>query len=213
MTNRMRAYTLSTEHIVGSTFALAGPALALTGVLGPVVALVLTPALYATGAAIVHPRKHTVHEVAGLDARDVKRRLAAIRRRASGKVPYDIVRKIDRISTQITEMVPRAKALGGPRGEMILARSVTDYLPEALQAYLDLPRAYADHHVVADGKTPLKLLSDQLDLLSSQLEALAHTANRSDTDRLLVHGRFLADKFGTSDLSVEGDDVSGRDAG
>ncbi|MEZ5200553.1 MAG: hypothetical protein R2742_04265 [Micropruina glycogenica] len=43
--------------------------------------------------------------------------------------------------------------------------TATDYLPEAIGAYLRLPRDWADSRPVENGKTPLLLLIDQLDPL------------------------------------------------
>ena len=56
------------------------------------------------------------------------------------------------IATTITETLPRADALGaGSPGQFVLVQCATDYLPTALQSYLELPRTYADQHIVTDG--------------------------------------------------------------
>ena len=75
-------------------------------------------------------------------------------------------------------------------------------MPSALQAYLDLPGSYADNHVMSNGKTPLMLLSDQLDVLAVEINEIAEAVNRADTDRLVVNGRFLAEKFGRNALDL-----------
>jgi hypothetical protein len=96
--------------------------------------------------------------------------------------------------------LPRASALGAvSRAEYVLRACATDYLPSALQPYLDLPRRYADQRSAANGKTPRELLTEQLDLLEREITEIADAVNRHDVERLLINGRFLADRFGHSD--------------
>jgi hypothetical protein len=200
---RAANYTTSTKHIVGTLLALGGPVLALSGVVAAPVGLALTPALYAIGALLA-PSRRQVNVIAGIDPHDVKRSLGEIQRRISGRVPPEIGRKVAALATTITELLPRADALGaGSPAQHVLVRSATDYLPTSLQAYLDLPRAYADRQVVADGKTPLTLLSEQLDVLTRQIDQLAGAVKRADTDKLIAHGRFLAEKFGHGTLDID----------
>ena len=197
-------YATSTKNITGCALALGGPALALSGVLAAPLALALVPALYAIGA-LVAPARRRVDVIAGVDPHDVQRSLDEIRRRTNNRVPPEVAAKIAAIATTISDTLPRAGALGaGTPAQYVLVQCATDYLPTALQSYLDLPRAYADHHVVADGKTPLALLSDQLDVLGKQIDEIADAVHRADTDKLIANGRFLAEKFGHGALDIDG---------
>jgi hypothetical protein len=197
-------YATSTKHITGCTVAIAGPALALAGVLTPPVGLVLVPALYAIGA-LAAPARERVNVVAGFDPHDVQRSLEQMRRHTLTRVPTRIGLKITTIATTITEILPRAGALGaGSPGPYVLVRCATDYLPTALQAYLDLPRSYAENHVVADGKTPLALLSEQLDVLAKQIDEIVDNVNCADSNKLIANGLFLAEKFGRGPLDIDG---------
>ncbi len=81
-------------------------------------------------------------------------------------------------------------------------RTATDYLPSALQAYLNLPRAYATLHRMPNGKTADQVLSDQLDLLSTKMDEVADAVHKKDSDALLANARFLEEKFGPSALSL-----------
>jgi hypothetical protein len=200
--SRFTRYLTSTKNITGLTLAVGGPVLALAGVLAPPVGLVLVPVLYGIGA-VAAPGRKKANVVAGVDPNDVVQSLRATERRASGRVPAPIETKVVAISATIRETLPRADALGaGSPGRHVLVKCATDYLPSALQAYLDLPRSYADQHVVAEGKTPLMLLSDQLDVLARQVNEIAQAANRPDTDKLVVNGRFLDEKFGSKALDL-----------
>jgi hypothetical protein len=195
-------YATSTKHITGCALAIVGPTLAVAGVLAPPVGLALVPVLYAVGA-FAAPARRRVNIIDGLDLHDVQRSLEQLQRRTLARVPDRIALKVTRIATTITETLPRAGALGaGSPGPYVLVACATDYLPTAVQAYLDLPRGYADHHVVADGKTPLDLLAEQLDLLSNEIDDIVENINAADSGRLLAHGRFLAEKFGHGPLDI-----------
>ncbi len=196
-------YVKSRKNIAGCVLAVGGPVLIFTGVVAAPVGLALTPVLYAIGAlAAPPPRRADV--VAGLDTKDVSKSLDEIQDKIMARVPGRIGTKVNAISRTIREILPRADALGaGSPGAYVLYACATDYLPTAIQAYLDLPRQYADTHVVADGKTSLDLLADQLDLLEKEINEIAANVNRADTDKLVANGRFLEEKFGSHPLDPE----------
>jgi hypothetical protein len=199
---RLARYATSTKNIAGTGLAAVGPVLGLVGVINPLLGLALAPALYAIGA-LAAPGRRSVDLAAGVDRDDVKRSLAEIQRRIRRRVPPEIADRVARIATTITETLPRVERLGtGSEALFILVRTATDYLPTALQAYLDLPRSYADRQVVSGGKTPLVLVCEQLDVLAHQMDEAADAVHRADTDRLIANGRFLADKFGGSPLDL-----------
>jgi len=199
---RFTRYATSTKHITGCALAIVGPTLAVAGVVAPPVGLALVPVLYAVGA-IAAPAHRRVEIIDGLDLHDVQRSLEQLRRRIHARVPDRIALKVTRIATTITATLPRADALGaGSPGQYVLVACATDYLPTALQAYLDLPRNYADHHIVADGKTPLDLLAEQLDLLSNEIDEIVENINAADSGKLIAHGQFLAEKFGHGPLDI-----------
>jgi len=183
--------------------AFAGLACAIVAALTLVAAVALVLSLYVVGALVARPRRH-LKVVAGVDVRDVQRSVRAVQGRAVPPVPREIRFKIKRITTTITELLPRAGALGaGSRDQYVLVQCATDYLPTAFQAYLDLPREYADHRVVADGKTPVALLSEQLDVLTEQIDGVADRVNGFHTDRLIANGRFLSHKFARGPLDLD----------
>jgi len=74
--------------------------------------------------------------------------------------------------------------------------TATNYLPEAIGAYLRLPRSWADSRPVEGGRTSLMVLCDQLDLLADTMDEVLDAVCRGDADALVAHGRFLAEKFG-----------------
>ncbi len=161
------------------------------------------PALYAIGA-LVAPHRKPVNLVAGLTPGDVKKSLDDIQREISGRVPPEIGQKVAHIASTITDSLPRADALGaGSPGQYVLVQAATSYLPSTLQGYLNLPRTYADHHIVANNQTARDMLSDQLDVLSKQIDEIADAVNAADTDKLAANGRFLAERFGDGPLDID----------
>ena len=133
----------------------------------------------------------------GFDSNDVKDALDSQVRLITGRVPPEVMAKVLKIRQIILGILPRSGNLppGSPQ-LFVIERTATDYLPTSLQAYLNLPRAYATQHPVQDGKTPKEVLLDQLTLLETKMNEVADDVHRNDSDRLLAHGRFLEERFG-----------------
>ena len=135
--------------------------------------------------------------------REVVRSLNRLQRRTAGSIPNDIAIRVAHIANAIRVALPRATPRDiGPHARHVLVACATDYLPTALHAYLAVPRVFADREKVADGKTLHVLLREQLDLLVSEIDAIVESVNRADSARLVVHGRFLEEKFARSGLDV-----------
>jgi hypothetical protein len=140
----------------------------------------------------------------GFDPNDVKQALDTQVRIITGKVPPEVMAKVLKIRQIVFGILPRSGNL--PPGSLelfIVERTATDYLPTSLQAYLNLPRAYATLHPVQGGKTPKEVLLDQLTLLENKMNEVADDVHRNDADRLLANGRFLEERFGRSPLSLK----------
>ncbi len=102
-----------------------------------------------------------------------------------------------RVTDTVRKTLPRLEILGlGSYDSYSVVATATDYLPEAIGAYLRLPRDWADSRPVENGKTSLLLLIDQLDLLAITMDAIYDAANTTDAAALISHGRFLQERFG-----------------
>jgi len=114
-----------------------------------------------------------------------------------GVVPSLVVSRVKRITDTVRQTLPRLRnlGLGSPEAYSVMA-TATDYLPEAVGAYLRLPRQWADTRPIENGKTSLMLLIDQLDLLGGTMDKILDAVVRVDAEALIVHGRFLQAKFG-----------------
>jgi hypothetical protein len=116
-----------------------------------------------------------------------------------GRVPAPVLSRLARVTRIVRDTVPRLDRLGaGSLQAYNVMATATDYLPEAIGGYLRLPREWADKRPVDRGKTPLLILVDQLDLLGSTMDKVFDAINRADAEALVIHGRFLAEKFGAA---------------
>lgn len=116
---------------------------------------------------------------------------------AGGTVPAPVVSRVKRVTNIVRQTMPRLRnlGLGSPQAYSVMA-TATDYLPEALGGYLRLPREWADSRPIENGKSSLLLLIDQLDLLGATMDKIFDAVVRMDAQSLIVHGRFLQEKFG-----------------
>jgi hypothetical protein len=123
----------------------------------------------------------------------------AVLARATGKAPAAVTARVQRVAETVHEMAPRLDRLGaGSQQAHTVVATATSYLPEAVDAYLRLPRDFADRRVVDRGKTSLMILCDQLDLLGATIDKISDAVSRADAVALVAHGRFLEEKFGTN---------------
>lgn len=114
-----------------------------------------------------------------------------------GNAPPVVTTRVLRIARTIHQTLPRLRQLGlaSQEGYSVVA-TATDYLPEAIDAYLRLPRQWADTRPVEGSKTSLMLLIEQLELLAVTMDKIFDAANRADAQALVAHGQFLDTRFG-----------------
>ena len=116
---------------------------------------------------------------------------------ADGHAPEPVVARVGRTTQTVRAILPRIANLGlDSQDAYNVVATATDYLPESLASYLALPRDWADTRPVANGKSSLLLLIDQLDLLALTMSRMFDAANRRDASALVAQGQFLDTKFG-----------------
>jgi len=133
---------------------------------------------------------------------ELRRILVGIR----GRVADDIFQKVGSISYRIVTTLTNEGTGGDPLDPNVnlIRQTALSYLPEALRAYLGIPRTYAEGRPVESGKTAHDILMDQLTVMDSKLNEVAEAIARNDTERLLANVRFLQERFATSSLKVVG---------
>ena len=202
-------YLYSRKNVVASLLALLGIALFFLGIIGPVRPAVVI-GMYLIGA-LVTPSGQKWNLIGGEDVSDLTGALASQVSAVKGKVPDDVYQKVLSIQQTLQSILPKISRLGpASRDAFVVHNTITDYLPSTLQAYLNLPRAYATLHRMSDGRTAAQVVLDQLTLLDTKLDEVADAVNKNDTDALLANGRFLEDRFGSSSLTLP---AAGQGAG
>ena len=158
--------------------------------------------LYLIGA-LVTPNERQWNLIDGAAPSDLAGSLSHQVSAIRGKVPDDVFGKVVAIQQTILSILPKIDRLGpGSQDAFVVQKTVSDYLPSTLQAYLNLPRAYATVNRLSDGRTAAQVLLAQLTLLDNKLEEVADAVNKNDADALLANGRFLEDRFGGSGLKL-----------
>ena len=129
---------------------------------------------------------------------DIEQALAKAERMVlDGHAPTPVLARVLRITTAVKAILPRLANLGlDSQDAYTVVATATDYLPESVAGYLALPRDWADTRPVANGKSSLLLLIDQLDLLSLTISRMYDAVNRMDASALVAQGAFLTTKFG-----------------
>ena len=188
------SYLTSRRNLTGSALALVGAGLILIDPVG-VQGLFLVVGLYLAGALSVRSNGRVGRF--GFDPERVQKSLAGQIGAAAGRVPPEIHARMQRIELTIrTEILPRLDCLplGAPELYLI-ERTVSDYLPTAVEAYLRLPRGYVSSQPGSQGRAALDVVVEELDFLDAEMRQVAEVVHRTDMDQLLAHKRFLADRF------------------
>ena len=196
-------YLYSGKNIIGSTLALFGLLLFFTHVITVFFWPFVVVAMYGIGALLGPAPPHVALGGTSFDPDSIRRALQHQLSTANGKLPPPLQQKLQQIADTITGILPHyAEFPPGSPDLFVVGRTATDYLPSALQAYLNLPRAYATLHKMANGKTADDVLGDQLTLIATKMNEVADAVHKKDSDALLANGRFLEEKFGASPLAL-----------
>lgn len=199
---------LAASVAAGTTLGVVGPVLGVVGAVPLAVGVALAAPLYAVGHVVTRVTTGRQASPAppppASEDQEVLASLDQLQSAVDGKVPPAVSARIDRVAAVVRETVPRLDNLGpGSLQAHAVLRTATSYLPEAVNAYVRLPRSFADRRPVSGGKTSLMVLCDQLDLLGSKMDDVFDAVCRHDADALVAHGRFLDDKFGSGSLALD----------
>jgi hypothetical protein len=201
--NPVLRYLYSGKNIVGSALALLGLLLFFTGAITSFFWPFVVAAMYGVGALLAPGPPKVALSGTSFDTDSIRKSLQHTLSTANGKLPAPLGAKVQDIADTVMGILPHyADFPPGSPDLFVVGRTATDYLPSALQAYLNLPRAYATLHRMPNGKTADQVLDDQLTLLASKMDEVADAVHKKDSDALLANGRFLEEKFGASPLAL-----------
>lgn len=130
----------------------------------------------------------------------IERDLQTLPARLGTRVPAEASIQVARIGRLLVEALGRVA--GQADAEVMVRRAATVYLPDTLRAYLALPAGWADQHVLPDDTTPAQALVAQLRELETAARRMRDAAADHDASALLVNGRFLSQRFGSSGLEL-----------
>lgn len=200
---RIGAFITGPRNVAGAALGATGILLHGFGVIGGSLWWLSVVVLYGAGATIgawsesIRARHEQRVIVEGVDTDAIRAALNEQFHSINGRVPAIIMERFLHIRKTILGLLPRAREL--PPGSMelfTLQQTALDYLPGALRPYLQLPPGYALSGRVDGVHTPLQVLVEEMGLLSREIDEVAEAVRRQDAERLLVHRRFLEDRFG-----------------
>lgn len=194
---RFWAYLVSRRNLTGLAFALFGGVLMYFGLLGGFGPLVIL-ALYGLGALLTPRDKMAeVNMQRRYSESEIRDHLDRVVRKArQRRLPREIMAKVEGIQASIESILPQLMLLGqGDRTMYTIRQTALEYLPEALQNYMNLPPFFASNYPLRNGKTARVLLGEQLDLLDREMKSIVADYAVNDMQKLLAHGRFLEQKF------------------
>jgi hypothetical protein len=205
---RIETFLYSRRNIVGCLLALGGLLLHFSGVIAGLGWLPIMLGLYLIGVLLVPGEQSLNLKLdAAADASGVRDALDTLMKSIQGKVPDDIYAKVASIRDSILVTLGNGSSAGASMvadpNVYLIRQTAMSYLPEALNAYLALPRLYANRSL-GGRKSAHDTLLDQLNLMNQKMTEVAEAIVAHDTDRLEAHGRFLAEKFGGSSLDIAG---------
>ncbi len=158
------------------------------------------PVLEQSSPAPVEPAA-PVDPVVGLQ--NSLREVVRIANRNGGRLPDGAVPAVREIEDVLKPLLAHVAKRGADVEELHnLEAILTEYLPGALDHYLDLPEDYALTNRGPSGSTPAEELVTQLRLLVDGAKDLQRAVYDHDAQKLSVQGRFLDAKFRRSDLDL-----------
>src|SRR5262245_3430068 len=188
---RLWLYLYSNGNLLGSILGLVGLGLYFTGIIHDFWLLIVVGRY---GIGILAAPRNQGQELRlrhQLDAEELRRELEELVHAIRRKVPKEIYERVVSIKNTIIEILHYLQRLDESNYNLYTIRQTAlDYLPETLENYLKLPPAYANLHVIKDGKTAQKLLVEQLNLLDGEMKSIAQEFYRNNTEQLVAHGRF-----------------------
>ncbi len=204
---RLAGFLRSRHNVAGCVLAAAGVGLYAAGVVAGLAALPVIAGLYVVGAVLV-PRRRALdpYPQDATDTVDVGHALDELLRSMAGRLPADIFDKVASIRRSILLTLEH---VAGPSvadpNVFVIRQTALTYLPEALNEYLAIPPGYRDRSLEGQ-RNPREVLIEQLGLMDQKMRDVAEAAVADDAEKLAVHGRFLADKFGGSTLDLRAAD-------
>ena len=193
---KLMLYLYSTPNIVGSLLGLVGLGLFFTDIINDYW-LFIVIGLYGCGYFGTPRNEQMELSISrSLDTQAMIRSIHELRASVQKRLPKDVLEPLKDLCEVITQILPHLEKFDGTSHDLhAVKQTATDYLPNMLATYLQLPTAYAKLHVLKSGKTPADELTQQINLLNTEMHKVLENLMSNQTNELLAHGKFLEDKF------------------
>jgi hypothetical protein len=115
-----------------------------------------------------------------------------------GRLPASLQTKVVALCDQLTALLNQWERSKGHLSleESFHARHIAlSYLPDALKAYLSIPKAFAATQTLDSGKTAEELFRLTLDDLNQKVQELKNDLAQQDAQAFVNHSQFLREKF------------------
>lgn len=114
----------------------------------------------------------------------------------ANRLPPSVQMKIAQIRRKVEAILQYSEEFPvGSEDLYLVERTMSDYLPQTLDAYLRLPPASHNQPVEPGGRTAWEELWSQLNLMERKLDDVAAELKRKNADQLLANGKFLEERF------------------
>jgi len=126
-----------------------------------------------------------------------RNQLESLHERLRERAGQDTLSTLQRIEEKLTFLIEHS----GSSAELFdfkpfeVRKIAFDYLPDTINNYLQLPSQLAQTERLRDGRSAEQVLQEQLQLLDHALADLTRSYFDRDAESLLIHGRFIRDKF------------------
>ena len=196
MKKSLLLYLYSNRNIVGSVLGLLGMGLYFAGLLGALW-LPIVVGLYAAGAlGTPASRSWDLRASLQYEGERLREALVDLQRSVRKKLGAEQEAQLAQLTEGLVYLLDKSATTDfGPHIEHFLRQTVQDYLPVALDRYLNLPPAYRRFHQGRDGKTAQKLLEEQLGLLNAEVTKVIGDIHQNDLRQIEAHRVFLEEKF------------------
>ena len=139
----------------------------------------------------------------GDPTREVRRKLEETEAHAQTSLPDEALTRVRSIKVAVLAVLPQLERGSGLTQDVYNVRQTAlEYLPDAVERYAALPKSFAETKRLRNGKTAKDTLLEQLELLDATMQNLMASVYQEDAQGLLVHGRFLEEKFAAHKLDL-----------
>ncbi len=191
-------------NIVASLFGLLGLLCYFLGIIDKHWYFIV-PGLY-LAVFLIFPKPENYEFVLNREAdiHNIRKALDDLLKTLKSKVAKDILIKVENIINSIQIVLPKLLEMDQTnKAAYTIRETALSYLPETLESYLKLPRAYARFHNGKNNQTPKETLIEQLNLLDQEMKNIVEDIHKNDMDSLESHGRFLKSRFISNKITID----------